>query len=191
MARKFYKISADAFKSMQYNAGRVLKKFDIEGNTQVADGDEICTTSGGVTATCKANVVDLGEDVDNCPKNTVEMMLIESYDCGLAFDALNVNAETFKLAIGAADVSGKTITPRMSFDTSKEMGDFKDIWWVGDLLGGGYVAIKLMNAISTGGLSLKTNDNGKGKLSVSLTGCIRLEDTDKVPMEFYYVPAEE
>lgn len=189
--KKFFKISADAFQTMQFNAGRVLNKFDIEGSTPVADADEVCATSGGVTAICKANVIDMGEDVDNCPKNTVELMEIESYDCSLAFDALNINAETFKLAVGAADVSGKSITPRMSFDITEETGDFKDIWWVGDLMGGGYVAIKLMNAISTGGLSLKTNDNGKGKLSVTLTGCIRMKDTDKVPMEFYYIAAEE
>ena len=76
MGRKFTKISAEAFKSMQINAGLVLNKFDTEGQTAVADADIICATTGGITATCTPNITDLGEDVDNCQKNTVELMEI-------------------------------------------------------------------------------------------------------------------
>lgn len=189
MARKFTKISADAFKSMQINAGLVLNKFDTEGKNDPQDADIICTTSGGVTAECKPNITDLGDDVDNCPKNTAEMMEIESWDCTLAFTALNTTADVIKLALGAADVSGKAIKPRMTLNSTADTGDFKTIWWVGDLIGGGFVAVKLLNALSTGGLSLKTTDKGKGNLSVTLTGCPRMGD-DTVPMEFYYSPAE-
>lgn len=189
MARKFSKISKDAFKSMQINAGVVLNKFDPEGKTEIQDADIICATTGGVTAECKPNITDLGDDVDNCQKNTAELMQIDDYDCTLAFTALNVTTEVIKLALGAADVAEKKVTPRMTIDPTANTGDFKDIWWVGDTIDGGFVAVKLMNALSTGGLSLKTTDKGKGNLSVTLTGCPRL-GSDAVPMEWYYSPKE-
>lgn len=184
MGRKFTKISAEAFKSMQINAGLVLNTFDTEGQTAVADADIICATTGGITATCTPNITDLGEDVDNCQKNTVELMEIEDYDCTLAFTALNTSAEVIRMALGAADVAGGKVTPRMTFKTDKTTGDFKTIWFVGDLIGGGYVAVRLDNAISTGGLSLKTTDKGKGNVSVTMTGCVRMGD-ETVPMEFF------
>lgn len=187
MGRKFTKISAEAFKSMQINAGVVLNKFDPSGTTEIQDADIICATSGGVTAECKPNITDLGDGVDNCQKNTAELMQIEDYDCTLAFTALNATTDVIKLALGAADVTEKKVTPRMTLDPTESTGDFKDIWWVGDTIDGGFVAVKLMNALSTGGLSLKTTDKGKGNLSVTLTGCPRL-GSDTVPMEWYYSP---
>lgn len=188
MARKFSKISQDAFKSMQFNAGIVLNKFDpAASKIEVQDVDIITATTGGITAECKPNFKDLGEDVDNVQKNTAELMLIEGYDCTLAFTALNATTEVLKLALGAADVSDKKVTPRLGLDPTANTGDFKDIWWVGDTIDGGFVAVRLRNALSTGGLSLKTTDKGKGTISVTLTGCPRL-GSDEVPMEFYYSP---
>lgn len=187
MARKFTKISKEAFKSMQINAGVVLNKFDPTGTTEIQDADIICATSGGVTAECKPNITDLGDDVDNCQKNTAELMQIEDYDCTLSFTALNVTTDVIKLALGAADVSEKKVAPRMTLDPTASTGDFKDIWWVGDTIDGGFVAVRLMNALSTGGMSLKTTDKGKGNLSITLTGCPRL-GSDTVPMEWYYSP---
>ena len=187
MARKFSKISQEAFKSMQINAGVVLNKFDVNGSNEVQDADIICATSGDITAICKANFTDLGADVNNAQKNTAELMQIEDYDCTLAFTALNVTTDVIKLAIGAADVAEKKVAPRMNLDPTESTGDFKDIWWVGDTIEGGYVAVRLMNALSTGGLTLKTTDKGKGNISVTLTGCPRL-GSDTVPMEWYYSP---
>lgn len=187
MARKFTKISKEAFKSMQINAGVVLNKFDPTGTTEIKDADIICATTGDITAICKANFNDLGAGVNNAKKNTAELMQIEDYDCTLAFTALNVTTDVIKLAIGAADVAEKKVTPRMTLDPTESTGDFKDIWWVGDTIEGGYVAVRLMNALSTGGLTLKTTDKGKGNISVTLTGCPRL-GSDTVPMEWYYSP---
>lgn len=184
MARKFTKISQKAFETMQFGAGLVLSKFDPTGATAVEDSDIICATTGGVTVNCTPNVTDLGEDVDNCQKNTVEMMEIESWDCSIAFTALNASPEVIKLGLGAADVSASKVKPRMEFDSTAKTGDFKEVWWVGDLLKGGYVAVKLCDAISTSGLSLKTTDKGKGNLSVTLTACVRM-GSEEVPMEFY------
>lgn len=73
------------------------------------------------------------------------------------------------------------ITPRRRVQTS----DYQDLWWVGDRADGGMVAIKLINALSTGGFSLQTTKNGKGQLGIELTGHVSISDQDTVPMEFY------
>lgn len=183
MGRPYTKVSATAFKNMPINAGVLLNDFNPASPT-VADSAIICATTGGITAECKANVTDLGDDVDNCQKNTVELMEIEDYDCTLSFTALETTPEVIRMALGAADISGNSIKARTTFNTDAESGDFKTVWLVGDLIGGGFFAIKLANAISTGGLSIKTTDKGKGNVSVTLTGCVRMGSED-VPMEFY------
>ena len=66
------------------------------------------------------------------------------------------------------------------------------LWWVGDRADGGWVAVKLMNALSTGGISLQTTKSGKGQTSVTLTGHVSIDAQDVVPMEFYIgAPGEE
>lgn len=75
------------------------------------------------------------------------------------------------------------ITPRR--DISQD--DFADLWWVGDKLDGGFVAVKLINALSTGGFSLKTTKNGKGQITLELTGHVSINAQSVMPMEFYSV----
>ena len=79
------------------------------------------------------------------------------------------------------------IAPRRSLKQT----DFADIWWVGDRADGGMVAICLKNALSTGGFTIQTTKNGKGQVSVELTGHVSIEDQDAMPMEFYSEAGEE
>ena len=106
----------------------------------------------------------------------------------MSFTALNFNADKFKMWLGAADKTAKTtttaakVTPRNSLAQT----DFSDsIWWVGDKTNGGAIAIELKNALSTGGINMQTTKNGKGQLSVELTGHYSITDMNVVPMQFY------
>lgn len=77
---------------------------------------------------------------------------------------------------------GSKITPRRDLKQT----DFSDeLWWVGDRADGGMVAVKMLNALSTGGFSLQTTKNGKGQTSITITGHVSINDQDTVPMEFY------
>ena len=178
---KFTRVSQDTFNEIQLEAGLILNTFDPTGETEVEDAHIVCATTGGIEIACKPEFVDYGEDVDNVPANMLEFKEITSYECTIAFTALNASANVIKMALGAADVVDKKIAPR--FDMSK--ADAKDIWWVGERADGGFVACCLKNAISTEGLSLKTNKAGKGQLSCTLTGHVSIEKQDEVPMEFY------
>ena len=181
MAKKFTVIPSNTFESLQLDAGVLLKTFDPTTGTAPADEDIICATTGGIQATCVPTYSDLGEDVDNCPVNMLELKNLDSWECTLGFTSLGMSPEAIKLALGAADVNGSTVIPRKDLATS----DFSDVWWVGDKADGGFVAVQLKNALSTGGFSLQTTKAGKGQLSVTLTGHVSIDAQSEMPMVFY------
>jgi hypothetical protein len=186
---KFSKISLEAFDEFQTDAGVLLKSFDPE-TPELVDSNIICATTGGINPTCVPTYEDFGEDVDNCPNNMMELKRLTGWECALGFTALNASASVIKMALGAADVSGtgvSKIVPRAELKDT----DFSDVWWVGDRVDGGMVAIRLINALSTSGFSLQTNKNGKGQISVTLTGHVSIAAQDVVPMEFYVAAGTE
>ena len=179
----FTVIPQDTFDGLQLDAGVLLKKFDPAKVAAPADDDIICATTGGINISCVPTYSDLGEDVDNCPTNTKELKHLDGWDCKMSFTALGTSPENIKLALGAATVSTTKVTPNR--DLKQE--DFSDIWWVGDRADGGVVAACLKNALSTGGFTLQTTKNGKGQVSVELTGHVSIEAQDTMPMEFYSI----
>jgi hypothetical protein len=178
---KFTVIPQDTFTALQLDAGVLLKTFNPATAAAPADEDIICATTGGISVSCVPTYSDFGEDVDNCPNNMMELKHLDGWDCKMSTTSLGTSPELIKLALGAADVSGNKITPRRDL----EQTDFSDLWWVGDRADGGMVAVKLMNALSTGGFSLQTSKNGKGQISIEITGHVSLDAQSVVPMEFY------
>jgi hypothetical protein len=185
---KFTAVSQSTFAELQTDAGVLLKNFD-PASPDLVDSDIICATTGGINPTCTPTFSDYGEDIDNVPNGMKEFKRIDGYECGLSFTALNVTAEVIRMSLGAADIDASTgkITPRK--DLKDE--DFSDVWWVGDRTDGGLVAVCLKNALSTGGFSLQTTKNGKGQLSVTLSGHVSITAQKEMPMEFYVVEGEE
>ena len=47
-----------------------------------------------------------------------------------------------------------------------------------------------MNALSTTGFSLQTTKNGKGQVSLEITGHVSIHDQETVPMVFYSIDAD-
>lgn len=186
---RFTVIPQDTFDELQMDAGILLSNFN-PANPDVQDEDIITATSGGFTVNAKPTFSDLGSDVDNCPENTKELKHLDSWAVTVAFTALKTSVAALKLALGCADVdqqNANKVAPRKDLSQS----DFRDIWWVGDKANGGFVAVKIINALSTDGLSLKTSKNGKGNLSVTLTGHISISDQTTMPIEFYSMDGDE
>lgn len=188
---RFTRIPADTFEQIQTDAGILLYNFDPESPETVQDEDIICPTTGGITAACVPAYSDMGEDVDNCPANLLELTHLDSWACSLAFTSLGTSPKSIRLALGAADIEGEKqtkIVPRKNLSVK----DAQDIWWVGDRADGGLVAVCLKKALSTSGFSLQTSKSGKGQTAVTLTGHVTVETQEEVPMEFYSAgPAEE
>ena len=187
---KYTKIPTDTFKNLQLNAGVLLESFDVDTQTLAADSI-VGATSGGVSFTAVPSSIDFGEDIDNCPKGTKEMMHLDSWEAKMSGTFASVSKSLAKTLVGAADLSGSKITPRNDFSAA----DFSDIWWVGDYSEinedgtstgkAGFIAIHLLNALSTGGFSIQSSDKGKGQFEFEFTGHYSMEDQDKVPFELY------
>lgn len=180
MAGKFTRVPQDAFEALQTDAGVLLTKFDPEVGT-FEDEDILCATTGGIQITCAAEYSDYGEDVDNVPNNMMEFKHLDGWTCTISFTSLGTSTKLLQMALGVADITTTKVIPRATL----KMSDFATIWWVGDKADGGMVAVKLFNALSTDGLSLQTTKNGKGQISVTMTGHVSIDAQDVVPMEFY------
>ena len=184
---KFTVIPQDTFDELQTDAGVLLKTFDPENPVAPTDESIITATTGGINVVCQPQYSDFGEDVDNVPNNVKELKHLDGWDCRISTTALGTSVEAIKLSLGAADIEGTTkIVPRADLKQT----DFADLWWVGDKATGGLVAVKIINALSTGGFSLQTTKNGKGQISIELTGHISLAAQKTVPMVFYSMDGE-
>ena len=176
------KIPQNTFQGLQVDAGVLLNTFNPAAPA-ITDSAIICATTGGINVICEPTYSDYGEDVDNCPNNMKELKRLDSWNCQITPTCLGTSVEAIRLALGAADVTAVSskITPRRDLSQS----DFSDIWWVGDRADGGLVAVKLINALSTGGFNLQTEKNGKGQISFELTGHVSINAQNVMPMEFY------
>ena len=124
---KFTKIPSNTFQQLQMNAGILLKNFDVSTGS-FEESDMLGATSGGVSFATSPSFVDMGEDIDNCPKNTKELKQLDQYDVKMGGTFVSAGTATAKMLTGAADVDGNKITPRQYLEAE----DFADIWWVGD-----------------------------------------------------------
>ena len=183
---KYTKIPETTFKNLQLNAGVLLSAFDPVTAT-VANESIIGATTGGVNFTATPTFSDYGEDIDNCPKNMKELKKLDAWEISLSGTYVTVDANAVKALVGAADVSGNKITPRNDL----KLTDFTDVWWVGDYsdqngeTNGGFVAIHMMNALSTGGFAIQSSDNGKGNFAFTYTAHYSMSAQDTVPFEVY------
>ena len=183
---KYTKIPEDTFKNLQLNAGVLLSAFD-PGTATVANESIIGAPTGGVNFTATPTFSDYGEDIDNCPKNMKELKKLDAWEISLSGTYVTVDANAVKALVGAADVSGNKITPRNEL----KLTDFTDVWWVGDYsdqngeTNGGFVAIHMMNALSTGGFAIQSSDNGKGNFAFTYTAHYSINAQGTVPFEVY------
>ena len=186
---KFTKIPTNTFKELQLNAGVIVNEFTPSSGTITAS-NIIGATSGGVNFTATPKYTDFGDDIDNCPKNMKELKRLDNWTVEMSGTYLTANTTVAKALVGAADIDGSDntkIVPRNDIADT----DFSDIWWVGDYsdkngaTNGGYMAIHLINALSTGGFQLQSGDKAKGQFAFTYTAHYSNTDPDKVPFEIY------
>lgn len=191
---KFTKIPADTFKQIQINAGIILKDFTPASGTFKA-ADQLGATTGGVTFTATPTFSDYGDDVDNCPKNMKELKRQESIEAKASGTFVTMSTAVAKSLIATADIDAQDstkIVPRLDLADS----DFDDLWIVGDYSDkngeqkGGFIAIHMMNALSTGGFQMKTSDKAKGQFSFEYTAHFAMAEQTKVPYEIYIKAGE-
>lgn len=186
---KFTKIPSDAFQKLQINAGILTTDF-TPSTGEIGAAGQIGATTGGLTFTATPTFSDFGENIDNCPKNMKEFKRQDMVEAKMSGTFVNADTKTAKMLCGAADIDTSDTTkvvPRTDLKDS----DFTDLWLVGDYSdkngakNGGFIAIHMLNALSTGGFQLKTADKAKGQFAFEFTAHYSLAEQDKVPYEIY------
>ena len=184
---KFTQLPTPAMEELQLNAGILLSNFTP--STAEVSGI-IGATTGGIKFSATPTYSDFGEDIDNCPKNMMELKRQDSIEVKIAGTFITISPATAKKLMAAADIgtSDQTkITPRNDIKAE----DFADIWWVGDYsdkngdTNGGFVAIHVMNALNTGGFQLQSGDKSKGQFAFEFTGHYSIDAQTVVPYEVY------
>lgn len=181
---KFTKIPETTFKNIQLNAGILVKGFSPD--TQEITG-LLGATTGGINFTATPTFEDFGENIDNCPKNTMELKKLTEWDVSMSGTFVTMTAATAHLLAGAADIDGTKIIPRKDV----LLTDFTDIWWVGDYSDvntgaeAGFCAVHMLNALNTGGFQIQSTDKGKGNFAFKFTGHVSMDAQDVVPFEIY------
>lgn len=190
---KFTQIPTDTFKKLQLGAGILTTEFN-PATGELTASNIIGATSGGVSFEATPSFTDFGEDIDNCPKNTKELKKLDSWEAKMSGSFVTMDTNVATSVIGTAAVASDDqtkVVPR----NYVEAKDFKDIWWVGDYSDinedgssagkAGFIAIKLINALSTGGFKIKSGDKAKGTFEFEYTGHYSSENIDTVPFELY------
>lgn len=183
---KFTKIPADTFRQLQLNAGVILANFNPE-TAEVNNEDILGATTGGINFTSSPEFIDFGDDIDNCPKNMKELKQLDNWDVKLSGSFVTMDAKAIKRLTGAADEEDGNIVPRRDLD----LEDFQDLWWVGDYgedtsdETGGFIAIHMMNTLSTGGFQIQSGDKSKGQFSFEFTAHFSMDAQDTVPFEIF------
>ena len=190
---KFTKLPPDTFQKLVLNAGILVDSFTpatgVIGNLMGA-------TTGGISFNSNPTYTDFGDDVDNCPNNTMELKRIDQFDPAMSGTFLTLTAAVVKDLIGAADIAVGDTTHVVPRDHLIE-DDFKEVWWIGDYSdinndGGtgstqsaGFLAIHLMNSLNTGGFQITSSKNAKGQMAFDFHGHYSLENIEEVPFEVY------
>ena len=186
---KYTQIPANTFKELQLNAGILTSDFAPTTGT-VESNMMLGATSGGISFTATPTYTDLGDDIDNCPKNMMELKKLENWEVKMSGTFLTVNTTQAKSLIATADI-GSPDTTKVTPRNDVAPADFKDIWWIGDYsdkngaTNGGYIAIHMMNALSTGGFQLQSGDKAKGQFAFEYTAHYSMNAADTVPFEIY------
>ena len=186
---KFRKIPEDTFKNIVLNAGVLLSSFTPATPT-VDDANILGATTGGINFTATPSFTDFGEDIDNCPKNMKELKKLDSWEVKLTGTFITSNTSRIALLMGAGDV-GTSDTTKVTPRVDVASADFKDLWFVCDYSdkngenNGGFCAIKIINALSTGGFSMQSADKGKAQFSFEFTGHVSMSAQTVVPFEVY------
>lgn len=162
---KFTRIPENTFKEIVINAGLLATNFNPK-TAEVAESELMGATSGGTSFAATPSFIDYGEDIDNCPANTMELKRIDSIEAKLSGTFVTLNTALGKKLAAAADETEGKIVPRSALSEA----DFADIWLIGDY---------------SGGLQITTQNKAKGQFAFEFTGHYSIKNPEIVPYELY------
>lgn len=187
---KYTRVPIDTFKNLVLNAGVIATNFNPETG-EVKEEDLIGATNGGISFNATTEFVDRGDGIDNMPLNMKELKEIDYITAVMSGTFVTLKTKAAKLLMAAAKEEGGKLTPinhlvEDSFNTIWMIADYSDVNNDGEEEGkAGFVAIELLNALSTGGFQIQTQNKDKGQFAFEFTGHYSLDAQDTVPYNVY------
>ena len=158
------------FNAMVFDSGIIVKDFDPNNWTMPSEGDVSVVTSGDITVSDGVTSVNLGEDVNNIFFNYAELQVVTGKEAStITVTALKFDTDGIRKALGAADIDqtdSRKVTTRLYYKDT----DFENLAFVMHKIDGGFVAVVMNKALSTGGLSITATKGGKGRMALTFTG---------------------
>ena len=167
--------------NMGINAGVLLRAFDV--GTGVARREDIIgATDGPVRFVAKPRFTDLGAGVGNCPRNAREMKLLKDWEVRLTGAFISADTAASRGLIALCDAREGRLVPRARVD----LRDFDDLWLVFDYgPAPGHYAIRMRNALSTGGFQVRAQDRENARWPFEFTAHYSLDDVDGAVFEVW------
>lgn len=189
----FKKIKPTTFEELTMNVFMLLSEFDpatFDFSTGISGAKILASTTGGVTFADETEYTDLGEDIDNCPKNCMELKYKEDGNVHISGNLVTLTPEIAAMLVGSATttnvagtgITGKKIVPNASISKTDFM---EELWGITDYGKGGILAIKMKRVLNTSGFSISTTDKAKGQIAFDFTCHKTIDDETDAPYELY------
>lgn len=173
------------FNAMVFDSGILVKDFDPDNYVMPSEGDISVVTSGDITVSDGVTSVNLGDDVNNIFFQYLELQVVTGKQAStIGVTALKFDAEAVRKALGAADIDqsdSRKVTTRMYYKET----DFENLTFLMHKIDGGYVAVVMNKALSTGGLAITTTKGGKGRMTLTFTGYRSINDKTTGEIDYY------
>lgn len=173
------------FNAMTFDSGILVKDFDPDNWTMPSEGDVSVVTSGDINVNDGVTSVNLGDDVNNIFFQYLELQVVTGKAAAtIGVTALKFDTEAIRKALGAADIDqsdSRKVTTRLYYKET----DFENLAFVMHRIDGGYVAVVMNKALSTGGLAITSSKGGKGRMALTFTGYRSINDKTTGEIDYY------
>ena len=184
----FTKINPNTLNELTFNVFMLLNDFNpasfYPGSSEISGSNIIGSTTGGVKFSDVPTYIDLGEDIDNCPKNVMELKVKDDGEVKLSGNLVTINKDMVKMLMGTATITGNKITPDQDLTTSHFTNT---LWGLADYGKGGLIAIKMKRILNTSGFSVSTTDKNKGQFAFEFTCHKTINNLTDPPYEVYLI----
>lgn len=172
-------------------AGAYFKNFVYGEDTYEsakAAGKLVGATQGGGEFKATPSIRQI--EVDGVAGKAKGLEVIDSWEVSMAMNLLETTEESLKMSLGIASIDSETDGSYHIIQGNNMIGDehyIDNITYVGTITGSNEpVIIQVFNALSSDGLTLKTEDKKEAVLAVTVYGHYTEEDLDNPPFKIYY-----
>jgi len=178
-------------KSLLLDAGAFFKNYTIATDTfasAVAAGKLLGATQGGGTFSAIPTIRKI--ELDGVKGAAKGLEVIDEWIVTMSAKMKEITKEVIQTALAAGNIDTTTNASYDIIDADTDIAstDYIDnITWIGKLSGtNNPVIIQVYNALSTGGLSLQTQDKNEAVVELTFTGHYSDSDLDTPPFKIYY-----